>query len=284
MDRRHFMIVLAAAVVATAAIDIDNLLAAETAAEAHPTKAASAAATPPTMTSVDIGDTKPGKTVEVAAGTDFDVEGYGMMFSHHVSNDSGRFVHLRISGDFDMSVRIERIANDLSALAEAGLMVRKSLEPDSVFLGQFATCNDYKGEALDYTLVARMAPGAKFSDGAVKGRLNKIEGYEQMFDGKWEGVANKFALNCMYWSKTNDRPRPFPKVWTRLKRTGNKYEGFVRQDHPRNPWIRLGSLMFDFGERPYVGMAVIANHHGGNKDTRATVAFRDFQVITAAAP
>ena len=92
------------------------------------------------FTSIDIGKPAPkaGITTVVRAGKDYDVKGYGTMFGFHIGSDRGRFVFTRMTGDFDISVQIDSLHPDNPSLSKAGLMVRKSLDPTSLFFGQEA--------------------------------------------------------------------------------------------------------------------------------------------------
>jgi hypothetical protein len=217
------------------------------------------------FTSVDIGNITPGKTAEITPGTGYDIEGYGTMFGHHVSDDQGRFVYVRLARDFDISVRIEDIHNDKLAFTEAGLMARRSLKPSDLLVCQAVTNNEYRGEANFYTLMFRLKEG---------GTSNNARGD---YWGKGGYGDEGHVMFCRGYDAmdASQYPRPFPHVWVRLKRVGNAYSGYVKEHN--GDWEKQGEMALDLGTSPLVGMCIIANHHGADGTTRAVVKFRDLR-------
>ncbi len=229
------------------------------------------------LESVDVaalGLLKPGRTTIVAPGRDYDLEGYGLMFGLHQGSDEGRFAFARIKGDFDISVRIEDIHNDEKAFTEAGLMVRRSLHPCDLMLGQSVSSNEYAGEADQYTFMRR-TKYAGFLYDATPAHYGD------------NGYGNEtFSYNATGYQTHNLRHgRPFPHVWLRLVRTGNTYTSYTKENDAA--WHRMGEVALDLGGEPLVGLFVSANHHSatgvvGNPAARAVVRFRDLTGFPAA--
>jgi hypothetical protein len=87
----------------------------------------SSSATSPKLTSADIGAPL-GHGSIVATATGYDVTGGGTNMLG--TSDQGQFAYTLLSGDFDVSVRVDSIES-ANALAKAGLMVRTSLSAGS---------------------------------------------------------------------------------------------------------------------------------------------------------
>jgi hypothetical protein len=238
------------------------------------------------FTSMDFGNIKEGRTVELTPGADFDIDSYGSMFSYHTANDEGRFVYTRVKGDFDFQVRVESIHSDSYNLTEAGIMARKSLDPDSIFVCPAVTNNEYRGEAILFTYANRIVPGGHaYSHGESQHQFHG--------DGTWGNEG----YNHFIWGYAAQRsdlfPRTFPYVWLRIKKTGNVYAGYFKQNIvPEESWTLLGQWEIDLGAEPYVGMNIHANHHTMNwkpetsdadiaamKKVRAQVKYRDLQIL-----
>jgi len=212
--------------------------------------------------SVDIGNPIAGKTTIVKPGKDYDIVGYGTMFGLHVASDMGRFVYVRMKGDFDISVQIESIHPDNPSNSKGGLMVRKDLSPGSIFFSQEVTTNEYTGECDRYTCIYRLKEGGKW-DGRM---LNEKFGYATSSCGT--------IPNC------SSIKRPFPKVWLRIRKTGNDYTAYYKDGD--QPWKEtsgcgVGKANLDLGEEPFVGMYIGANEHGLGPENGVLVKFRDLQ-------
>ena len=218
------------------------------------------------FTSMDMGDILEGKTTEITPGVNYDIDGYGLMFGHHNRCDQGRFVYTRIKGDFDISVQMESVRNDKNAFAEAGLMVRKDLTPNGLMLGQSVANNEYHSEGDQYIFMYRLKENGCSDDNPVS----------EIFGKGTYGNKNYAHSGWGYYpDDVGKRPRPFPKVWLRIKREGNRYVGFFRENDL--PWTKLGETRIKLGKEPYVGMFITANHHGGNANIRAQAKFRNLQ-------
>jgi len=220
--------------------------------------------------SIDFGDIKSGKTTVLNPGKDFDVEGYGRMFCHHLGSDEGRFVYVQVKGDFDISVRLESIHNDAAALTEAGLMVRKSLDPTSLLMSMAVTNNEYQSEGWPYTFMYRLVPGG-FAGLNNEPSRNLTHG---------EKTYGNSAFGCSdveyFHGNMSTIPRPMPNVWVRLTKVGDRYTGYRKENN--GEWVKLGDYTLNMGEDLYVGLFISGNHHGGNKDTRSVVKFRDVKI------
>jgi len=223
------------------------------------------------FTSMDFGPIPPGRTAEISPGVDYDVEGYGWMFGLHTGSDQGRFVYTRMRGDFDVSARIESIHNDKHAFTEAGLLVRRDLSPSGLMFGQFVTNNQYRGEADQYTCIFRLKEGGSLEQGRDGGTHGP---------GSWGSDHFGYFASGYIRDDASKRPRPFPHVWIRIQRQGNTYRGYLKEADA--PWRLLGQITLDLGREPYVGMALSANHHGAEHNTRAVVQYRDLTGFPAA--
>ncbi|MCC7204078.1 MAG: hypothetical protein IT441_03290 [Phycisphaeraceae bacterium] len=228
------------------------------------------------FTSVDIGSPLPGKTTEITpapgtSGLAYDVEGYGRMFGLHLGSDQGRFVYTRIKGDFEVTARVQSIHNDQAAYAEAGLMVRKDLAPTSLMLGQFVASNEYHGAADQYAFIIRRVPAGSIEKGNGPGPLGQ---------GSWGNDDFTYFPSGYVADDASKHPRPFPGVWIRVRRQGGEYSGMFKAGDAA--WRTLGKITLDLGPEPYVGMAVSANHHGGDVNTRAIVQYRELAGFSAA--
>lgn len=208
--------------------------------------------------SVDIGNPAPmeGTTTVIDPGRDYDVRGYGRMFGLHWGSDMGRFVCLRKSGDFDVSVRVEDIHPVHPSASKAGLMVRKSLEPTDLFFSQEVHTNEFSYNCDQYITIWRMKKGGSIP--IVDLKLNDECRYK---------ASGYTAGSCA------GQPRPFPLVWVRITRVGNTYTGYRKELD--GDWIKMGEHTFDLGENPYVGFYIAPNEHGLDADNGCDVKFRD---------
>ena len=224
-----------------------------------------------TFNSIDFGTIKPGKTTQLLAGKDFDVEGYGRMFCHHISSDEGRFVYTKLTGDFDVTVRVENIHNDTAALSEVGIMARQSLDPTSILMSMAVTNNEYKGEGWPYTFMYRIVP---------EGFAGKDKRYSKN-GTHGEKTYGNFAFGCSDINFVNDNlslvPRPIPHVWVRLTKVGDRFAGYRKEKN--EDWVKLGDYTLNMGEELYVGLFISANHHGGTANNKTEVKFRDLKIL-----
>jgi hypothetical protein len=226
------------------------------------------------FTSLDIGNPTAGTTAELTPGKYFDIKGYGSMFGLHTNSDMGRFVYTRLSGDFDISVRVANFVADSSTNSTAGLMVRKGLEPDDLFFALGSATNaEYSGPVDIATLLYRKV-------------VNSSE------------CPINFAYGSPKFSPTGSKETglQYPNVWVRITRVGNTYTGYLKngtagkweaqyffkaEDGP----VAVGchvredapAVTVDLGEQPYVGMFITANEHGGGPTNGVKVEFRDLK-------
>jgi len=224
-----------------------------------------------TFNSIDFGAIKPGKTTQLLAGKDFDVEGYGRMYCHHISSDEGRFVYTKLTGDFDVIVRIENIHSDTAALSEVGIMARQSLDPTSILMSMAVTNNEYKGEGWPYTFMYRIVP---------EGFAGKDKRYSKN-GAHGEKTYGNFAFGCSDINFIHGNmhliPRPIPNVWVRLTKVGDRFTGYRKENN--DEWTKLGDYTLNMGEELYVGLFISANHHGGKATNKAEVKFRDLKIL-----
>lgn len=209
----------------------------------------------PVLTSVDIGKPKGGNTTIINDGKGIKIQGYGTMFGMHLKSDQGRFAYKKIKGDFDIIIQVENITSSTEGYAEGGLMVRKDLNPEGLFVANFVTNNNYKGESDLYTFMFRTK------------KAGSIEPYWDMAIDSFYGyhtIGNPaFGYSARGWNKTNTPTRPYPYVWLRIIRQGNTYKGYRRSGSASDwgKWEQMTEITFDLGEEPLVGLALSANHH-----------------------
>jgi hypothetical protein len=226
---------------------------------------ATAACTAPTHTasgdpfvSVDIGNPPPieGTTTTVKPGSDYDVLGYGRMFGLHWGSDMGRFVYMRKSGDFDISVRMEDVHPQNPSAAKAGLMIRRSLEPTDLFFSQEVDTNEFSYNCDQYCTIWRL------KEGGALDIVDLVENDELRY--KATGYTSGSCAGM---------PRPFPLVWLRITRKGNTYTAYKKEVD--GDWIKMGENTFDLGSDPYIGMYIAPNEHGLDADNGCEAKFRD---------
>lgn len=208
----------------------------------------------PALTSVDIGEIKPGVTSLINDGKGLKLTGYGTMFGMHTNSDQGRFAHRKVKGDFDIIVQVESVISSTQAFAEGGIMIRKDLNPGGLMVANFVTGNKYNGESDQYTFMWRTAEG-----GTIEPYWDIIEG----FYGERTFGNPGFGYTARGWSKTNTPARPYPYVWLRIIRQGNVYKAYRKYGSAEDwgKWEKMGEITLDLGEEPMVGIALSANHH-----------------------
>jgi hypothetical protein len=218
------------------------------------------------FSSIDIGNPKAGSTKEITPDKDFDVVGYGTMIGHHVKSDVGRFVYKQITGDFDVTVRVQSFTSQKGSCSSPGLMARKDLTGPSMAVGVHSYNNEWpecNGTAYGCTF------------------FRICEGYETSTDWKHQALLGVFGS----WDEAPANPkahlyRPFPNFWFRLTRIGNFYSTFVRRNSPTyasptDAWEVVSAEKIDLGASPYVGVYITAAEHGNEPANGAVAQFRD---------
>lgn len=209
------------------------------------------------FTSIDMGNPPPkeGKTVEVTPMQKYTVTGFGKSFGAWQTNDQGRFVYVKMTGDFDVSFRIENVITN-TAVPEIQLMVRKSLDPEDIF---FAA-----GIVYD-----------KGYDIWVNRLERRLIPHTAQMNGKpaWADTWDPFPKGCV---------GPFPDYWVRVKREGNLFRGYYKSgsqttwtEAKREPnW--LNGVTLDMDKEVYVGMALSSDVDRKNKENEGiTVTFSE---------
>jgi hypothetical protein len=139
-------------------------------------------------------------------------------------------------------------------------MVRKSLDPASLFFGQEVSTNEYHHECDCYVTIFRLTEG-----GSLEPKFEPAVGNDTMGYTPWGYLSD----DC------SKEPRPFPNVWLRIKKVGKTYTGYRKENN--GDWIKMGERLLDLGEQPFVGMYVAPNEHGLGPDNGAIVKFRDLR-------
>ena len=178
-----------------------------------------------TLQPLNIGDIEPtgaahnfGDEIEVVSGG-----------SDIGSNaDDFTFLFEEKTGDFDMAVQVRSI-NNPNGWSRNGLMVRESLDDNSMMLGAFATPPSGQGYfALDRREAAAACfwwnndgtPGSAVKQGGIKYDTDTVPG--------------------------------LPDIWIRLKRSGNRFTAFRSANG--GDWIELGGNNLEFSETVYFGI------------------------------
>ncbi len=156
--------------------------------------------------------------------------------------DEGRLSCLPQRGDFSFTARFCAM-NKSHLYAKAGLMFRPTLYAQSSFVYLFlfpdnAPRNNNQGGV---ELAIRQSPGA-----------NAYAIYP---------TTNQLPLDAF--------PVSYPNGWTRLVRTGNRFQGLVSTDGQQ--WREYASVILDLPLEGYLGVAVTS--HQAN--TEVTVAVSD---------
>ncbi len=205
----------------------------------------------------------PGETLTVEDLRSYDLTAYGSQMGHSCGEDQGRFVHLQVEGDFDVSVQIPFMDNfgllqgEQAHPVKAGLMVREGLEPPARYIAIWAVqpSDDYFPDAFHFDF--------RSQQGAYLG----VNGFDYGFLNQGDEIFQ----------------RQLPNIWVRLRREGPRVYGFASEDG--QTWIAPSLAWFDhdFGPTLYVGIAASSAANGGY-DARSVTRFRNlsgFDVLTA---
>ncbi len=138
--------------------------------------------------------------------------------------DSCRYLYQTISGDFDLSLRINSIPS--TAFGKAGIMVRNSIDPASAQASAIA-CNRAAPGLPDFELDMRPSAGAADQDGA--------------------------ALNT-YLCKAGQPD------WVRLTRAGNSFTSYYSYDGAN--WTAYATQTLSLNQVCLVGLVVSGNSAG----------------------
>ncbi|WP_035615384.1 LamG-like jellyroll fold domain-containing protein [Haloferula sp. BvORR071] len=141
------------------------------------------------------------------------------------TSDQFHFASQQRTGDFDLAVRIESLAqSDLSS--KAGLMVRESLAAD-----------------------AKQVTAFVFPSNADRG--SNVGGYEFQYR-----AATGSNATPVYPPLPQPRVN-FPDTWLRLQRTGDTFIAYSSADGFN--WLEYARTTLDLPDQVYFGMAVTAN-------------------------
>lgn len=153
------------------------------------------------------------------------------------THDEFRFAYKMVKGDFDISLQILSLSAT-NLYTKAGIMARTDLSDNcqhvyfQVFPDNSPRNHNNGGCELQYRLVKGGEMKAIYPDVATAG--------------------HKFEV-------------AFPKIWIRLKRTGNVFESYFSSDNIN--WILYSTFTTELPEKLFLGIAVTA--HDGNKQTTA---------------
>ncbi len=192
------------------------------------------------FSNLDIGTPQlPGSAKQVEDGWDVVAGGADIW----EKSDQFHFVHKKVTGDFDIVVRVEAFT-PAHLYSKAGLMIRQSLSPDSAHL---------------MFLV--------FSDNSP--RTNNLGAYEMQF----RSVAGG---NCQAIYPAVRPPGPpefpaaYPNSWLRVQRRGDQFTAFASTDG--KAWKVYGVQTLKLSSEVHVGPALTSH----NPETAATARFRNY--------
>ena len=181
-----------------------------------------------------------GTTILMPDGADLTSTGKGI----GGTSDSFHFAYHKLSGDFDVRVRLRGI-NMESSQTRAGLMIRELATANSP---HFSLLSGLTPDGEPYSLLTRLTSG-----GPTQERFG-------------------FLAPC--------EPYAFPPSyasWQRIRREGNRYTCYLSENG--SDWTWLQSLELELGTEVCVGLALAA---GPAAPKSAYAWFRDYAVLTNA--
>jgi len=159
--------------------------------------------------------------------------------------DEFRFSWFEQTGDFDLSVRIESLA-EANLYTKAGLMVREQLSDNSrhIFFQVFPNNNP---------------------------RNKNNGGYE--FQYRKEQTGEMKAIYPDKFVGDPEFPVNYPNTWIRLKRVGNDFTGFYSADG--KTWKTYTTFSMEISMKVYLGLAVTSH----NTEKTTTAIFRNISSL-----
>ena len=145
--------------------------------------------------------------------------------------DEGHFAHLRVSGDFEISARVDSL--EMADLyTKAGIMFRSSLDDGSPHVMVFAFGNN--------------EPRNK-NNGGLEFQFRKDEG------GECAAIYPSQPLPA-----EPDFPVAFPHVWLKLLRRGDTFTGLFSRDG--TTWKTYSAHSQNLPQTGWLGLAVTAHN------------------------
>ncbi len=145
------------------------------------------------------------------------------------TTDQCHFAYQQRTGDFDMRVRLATLGIS-DPFVQAGLMARENLDASARFLGVFAS-----SAQVGCFVESRSTASSK---------------------GKIIGPVGGFPVN-------------YPRMWLRLRRSGNQFTGFASFDG--SAWQELGTASLTLPQTLFFGMTLA----GHDAKTSSVAQFRD---------
>ncbi len=165
-----------------------------------------------------------GEPIGFLAASDSDLIMNGIGADIYSTADQGRFVYKQLSGNGTIVARVDHLDN-VNAWAKAGVMIRQTLQPDSVWA---------------YSL---WAPG----DG------NRYRFQNRATTG---GAGASDTATATAQQTTVDLP-----VWVKLERSGNRFNAFYATTEAPTTWMPspINPQTIEMGNDVYVGLAVTSH-------------------------
>ena len=162
-------------------------------------------------------------------------------------SDQFHFVFKRITGDFDVAVRVESFT-PAHLYSKAGLMIRETLETDSPH--------------LMFLLFSNNEP-----------RNNNLGAYEMQFRSMAGGDCQAI-YPAIRPPAPPEFPAAFPNSWLRVQRRGTRFSAYAATDGIK--WKLYGEHSMALPQALYVGPALTSH----NPEVAAHAAFRNFTEAT----
>ena len=189
---------------------------------------------------IDVGSPQlAGRTTQVAKGWDVVAGGIDIW----EKSDQFHFVCKRISGDFDIAVRVEAF-KPAHLYSKAGLMIRQTQDAGSPHVMFF--------------VFAENAP-----------RNNNLGAYEMQFRAA-VGADCQAIYPAAKPPAPPDFPAAYPNSWLRVERKASLFSAFASTDG--KSWRLYGVLTLALPPTLYVGPALTSH----DPKVAATARFRDF--------
>ena len=195
---------------------------------------------------LNIGDVDP---TGVAHNFGDEIEVIARGFDIWSNADDFTFLFEEKTGDFDMAVQVPKIDNPGGAWARNGLMVRETLDDNSMMLGAFATPPSGQGYFA-------------------------LERREESVNPQWwnnNGTPGSPVLQGGIKYGTDTVPG-LPNLWIRMKRSGNRFTAFRSANG--QDWIEMGVTNLEFSETVYFGISQA--QHSGTKGYAAYTNYGPF--------
>lgn len=192
------------------------------------------------FTNQDVGSTKlSGSAKQVDGGWDIIAGGQDIW----EKSDQFHFVFKRMSGDFDVAIRVESFT-PAHLYSKAGLMIREDLDAGSPH--------------LMFLVFATNEP-----------RNNNLGGYEMQFRATAGGDCQAI-YPAIRPPAPPEFPAAYPNSWLRVRRSGTRFSAFASTDGKN--WRLYGEQTMEMPATLHVGPALTSH----NSEMTATAGIRNY--------